>query len=608
MRRSSTTAILLTLFMLLMVLSAAVVFLAMRNRNLQQEVEVGEQNQASQAATRDSLASELLVREAAIDTIAATRETLANQVALEEQQVEGLEAQVDKQAESLANAESQLKQLEAQVFIFSPKDGAIVTPAEPLDILVAARAAEGVDGIEVSINDEDTEFHSAEGQNAFTVRIPWTPPAEGEFTIQAEARTRDGESSEPQTVKIEAAYASQSEREAALRRRIEEDITSIRFPESIEPQPETALESQNSFNLHQILLPGGEFLADGDVVNNTFVFRAFDFLTESDDLNEFYDAIDEQQPLGIYNPIDNLTTFVAAASEDASEALAPILHAHSFLHEWQQDRFQVEAAELADLDLDARMAAGALLEGDITLVQDLYRKGDFLSQQEKTELEKALIAAETPVIESAPEFLRNSFVFAYQAGYAFVESLHDLNGFSGVDIAWNKFPQSTEQILHPDQFLLNDAPKEVNLLPVSEEIGADWRLIDENSFGEFYLRQYLQQQLEADQVDEAATGWGGGSYVVYQNELDQALLMMLRLAWDGPLDNAEFAAAYADYLRSMLGAEPERQSDEGLCWQDGEVFCLYLFDNESLVVRAPDLEIASTVAEIQQNAPAAQLP
>jgi hypothetical protein len=607
MRRASTTAILLTLFMLLMVLSAAVVFLAMGNRNLQQEVEVGEQDQASQAATRDSLASELLVREAAIDAITATREALASQVALEEQQVEGLEAQVDKQAESLADVESQLEQLEAQVFIFSPKDGAIVTPAESLDILVAARAAEGVDGIEVSINDEDTEFHSAEGQNAFAVRIPWTPPAEGEYTIQAEARTRDGESSEPQTVKIQAAYASQSEREAAIQRRIEEDITTIRFSEPIEPQPERTLESQNSFNLHRVLLPGGEFLADGDVVNNKLVLRVFDFLSESDELNEFYNAIDEQQPLGIYNPVDNLTRFVATASEGASESLAPIVHVHSFLHQWQQDRFQVETAELADLDLDARMAAGALLEGDINFVQDLYLNGDFLSQKEKTELEQALIAAETPVIESVPEILSNSFIFAYQAGHAFVESLHELNGFSGVDIAWNKFPQSTEQILHPDQFLLNDAPKEVNLLPVSDAIGPGWRLIDENSFGEFYLRQYLQQQLEVDQVDEAAAGWGGGSYVVYQNELDRDLLMMLRLAWDEPLDNAEFAAAYADYLRSMLGAEPQRQSDEGLCWQDGEVFCLYLFDNESLVVRAPDLEIASTVAEIQQNAPAAQL-
>ncbi len=610
MRRSSTTAILLTFFMLLMVLSAAVVFLAVRNRNLQQEVEVGEQDQASQAATRDSLASELLVREAAIDTMAATREALANQVALEEQQVEGLEAQVSQQAESLENAENQLEQFEAQVFIFSPKDGAIVTPAEPLDIFVAARAADGVDGIEVSINDEEIGFHSAEGQNAFTARIPWTPPAEGEYTIQAAARTRDGEISRPQIVKIEAAYADQSEREAALRRRIEEDIGSIRFPEPIEPQPETALESQNSVSLHQVLLTGGEFLADGDVARNTLILRAFDFLPESYDLNDFYNAIVEQEPLGIYNPVDKLTTFVAAANEEATEALAPVVHAHSFLHEWQQDRFQVETAELADLNVDARMATGALLEGDISFVQDLYQNGDLLSQQEKTELEQALIAAETPVIESAPEFLRNSFVFAYQAGHDFVEFLHDQNGFSGVDIAWNRFPQSSEQILHPNQFLLKDVPKAVTLLSVADAIGADWRLIDENSFGEFYLRQYLQQQLDAELVNEAAAGWGGGSYVVYQNELDEELLMMLRLAWDEPLDNNQFQTAYADYLRSMLGAEPQQQPDGGLCWLDGEVFCLYRIGDESLVVRAPDLETASTVADIQQNAPAAttQLP
>jgi hypothetical protein len=592
--------------MLLMVMSAAVVFLVMGNRNLQQEVEVGELDQTSQAATRDSLASELLVRDAAIDTMAATREALTNQVISEEEQVEGLEAQINQQAEALADAENQLEQLGAQVFIFSPKDGAIVKPAESLDIFVAARATEGVDGIQVSINDEETEFHSAEGQNAFTVRIPWTPPAEGEYAIQAEARTSDGEMSQPQIVKIVAAYANQSEREAALRRRIEEDITTIRFPEPIETQSETASESQNIIDLHQVLLAGGELPTNGDVVSTTLVLRAFDFLPDSFDLNEFYDDIIEQEPLGIYNPVDYLTKFVAAASDVAVEALAPVVHAHSFLHEYQQNRIQVDSAELADLNVDARIATAALLEGDISFVQNLYRNGERLSQQEKSELEQALIAAETPLIEEAPPFLRNFFIFSYQAGYAFVESLHNLNGFSGVDNAWNDFPRSTEQILHPDKFL-NDGPKEVTLLPVLDAIGADWRLIDEDSFGEFYLRQYLHQQLEVEQVEEAAAGWGGGSYVVYQNELDQDLLMMLRLAWDEPLDNAEFAAAYADYLRSLLDADGQRQSDGGLCWQDGQVFCLYLFDNESLVVRAPDLATASTIAEIQQNAPAAQL-
>jgi hypothetical protein len=123
-------------------------------------------------------------------------------------------------------------------------------------------------------------------------------------------------------------------------------------------------------------------------------------------------------------------------------------------------------------------------------------------------------------------------------------------------------------------------------------------LVEEDVLGEFYLREYLAQQLENELVDQAATGWGGDRYAVYWNEASQAPVMVLKLLWDTPADAEEFAQYYPSYPGQLFGVDPLPQ-ENGMCWQGEDVICLYAAGGESLVVRAPDLATAARVAAVQ---------
>jgi hypothetical protein len=75
--------------------------------------------------------------------------------------------------------------------------------------------------------------------------------------------------------------------------------------------------------------------------------------------------------------------------------------------------------------------------------------------------------------------------------------------------------------------------------------------------------------------------------------------MVLRLVWDTSADSAEFAAAYQLYVGALFGPGGQSQPDGGLCWQGTDVICLYQNGDETLIVRAPDLERAAAIAAVQ---------
>jgi hypothetical protein len=72
----------------------------------------------------------------------------------------------------------------------------------------------------------------------------------------------------------------------------------------------------------------------------------------------------------------------------------------------------------------------------------------------------------------------------------------------------------------------------VALAPLADTLGDGWKLVDEDILGEFFLREYLDQQLATTLARRVAEGWGGDRYAVYWNEDESALVMAFRLVWD----------------------------------------------------------------------------
>jgi hypothetical protein len=167
--------------------------------------------------------------------------------------------------------------------------------------------------------------------------------------------------------------------------------------------------------------------------------------------------------------------------------------------------------------------------------------------------------------------------------------------------------QTEEELVIPEEATVEAGPEEIR----------QWLKLDENTVGEFMLRQQLAIALDHEQVDEAATGWGGDSYELYYHPANDERAMIWRLAFDTASDFTEFVSVYPEVLAQRTGAEPEAQEDGSMCWEGSdEVVCVLtatseLFaegeegplDNQLAIALAPDLDLALQMLDRQRSGP-----
>lgn len=334
--------------------------------------------------------------------------------------------------------------------------------------------------------------------------------------------------------------------------------------------------------------------------NDVLTLSAFDFLERDFDLYNFTIDLYTEQIAGFYDP--ETDEFVVISSDAGSfGVLEQLTYAHEFVHALQDQHFQLDLLSDDTLDSETSFALRALAEGDATFAQTLYISEGFFTQEELFEIVAEAGTLDSTVLDSAPPVLAHELEFPYTTGLEFVQTLYSQGGYAAVDEAWNNLPQSTEQIIHPERYMSGDEPQIVSLQPLTDTLGTGWQRIDEDTLGEFYLREYLIQQIDAAAADTAATGWGGDQYTVYWNEEAEEIVMVLKLVWDSVADGEEFFAAYEGYPANLFGATVNEQPDGGLCWQGADVICLYQIGDETMIVRAPDLETAADVAAAQEQ-------
>jgi len=99
-----------------------------------------------------------------------------------------------------------------------------------------------------------------------------------------------------------------------------------------------------------------------------------------------------------------------------------------------------------------------------------------------------------PNLAKAPIYIRDELLFPYLAGTGFTQQfLKAHTGWKDLHLIFENPPLSTQQILHPDLYL-NGAKPEVVTLPLWKGLApADWKLLEENTMGEFGLGEILKQ-------------------------------------------------------------------------------------------------------------------
>lgn len=613
MNQSSQSRLILIAIMLFFLLLAAITFFVQARQRLSAEV-------ADLTGTRQALSTELADTDEQLTTMAAvaaaqatTSANLNDQVADLTAQVPTYEAQITSFQQEVATLTVTLGETRAEmgrlqteqdalhsvpphVRLISPANGATYEPGEAVPIVISASDAYGLAAVNVTVDDNTlTSLSPQADEPLVTVYQTWTPPSDGAYTIGIMAVDIDGNASPLITSTI--TVVNVAEMNAAIRAEIEANVVAIRGLEPLRPLISTLLTRDELRSELEAEFDQNTTEAESD--NYVLFLNAFDFVPRNFDYYGLTLDIYSEQVTGYY---DAETQRFVVISEDALLSTAEqITHAHEYAHALQDQHYDLSMLFRNIPNEDAALALRALVEGDAELVEDFY-VNQYVTNQELQAVAAEYAAFDTTLLDAFPIPLLNLLIFPYEAGLNFVQTLYDEGGFDLINDTWENPPTSTEQVLHPTRYLAGDEPQTVELETLIEPLGVGWELLNENVFGEFFLREYLAQQLDEEVASAAAEGWGGDQYAVYWDEQQELMLMLLRVAWDSEDDAAEFAAAY-DLYASQKYNTTATISGNLTCWSgtvDGisDTTCLYEEGDETFIVRAPNFAMIQAIVTL----------
>lgn len=586
----------LTLVMLLMVALAAILFLFQGRYTLQERTATLSTEKTHLEATAAQSAADLtaaqtgqLNAEATASAAVASQATLAaewaaTQAGLATEQAAPTATPVPTRAPTPIPPRAQF---------FAPRPETLALPGVPLTIVATVLDPAGVVSVTLSADDTVIGVYAGDGSDLYAVHAVWEAPADppDQITLKVQSYQAAGQPGAQATLVLDT--RTPEEQNAAVRAEIEERVSAIRdLParEAVEP----TLLSREAL-AERLEAEFAEELDPDEMADSVLVFYALNLMDRDYDLYQAYLDLYSASVSGFYDAETN--EFVVISDDDNLSLGEQLTHAHEFVHALQDQHFVLDQLNDESLDSEASAALRALAEGEATLVEIAYIQ-EFLSPAEQAQLQREAAANSPDLPADLPSFLIDNLIFPYTAGFDFALALYATGGFEALDQAWDNPPQSTEHILHPEQYLAGDAPQLITLAPLTDTLGSGWREVENEIMGEFFLSIYLQQELDVTTAAEAAAGWGGDRFQLYTQDASGALVLALLLAWDTPADSNAFVEAYSQYASQVYNTPGQALADDsGICWQRDDITCLY--QNEegaTLVVRAPDMETVGAVA------------
>jgi hypothetical protein len=262
------------------------------------------------------------------------------------------------------------------------------------------------------------------------------------------------------------------------------------------------------------------------------LYELLGLLPPDSDLRDINGSIFGEQVAGYYDPADGRLRIVTGAAT-GNDVLSEITIAHELDHalEDQAIGFDLDRANLTD---DRGFAYKALVEGTATALMFTYLERHFDREVALGGVLGGSFAAGSS--EGIPPFIFAGLLFPYSEGQKFVTALYERGGNTWTlpNLAERtRPPVSTEQIMHPQKWIDVEEPDPVTL-PAPPR---GYKQLADGTFGEFQTWQWVKDR-------DAAAGWGGDRYALYEDG-DRELLVM-RFVWDTPKDEQEFVDALPD--------------------------------------------------------------
>jgi hypothetical protein len=310
-------------------------------------------------------------------------------------------------------------------------------------------------------------------------------------------------------------------------------------------------------------------------------------------------SIHPHQAAGVYVP-DQEQLYVAIGRQEIGADDQALL-GHAYAHALQDQHFDLGAMDARATSADATLAVQALVEGDATLLAALYRYED-LTMADWRHLEGLILEAEPPGYGEELDrsegwvWLQR---FPYREGRRFAEALFQAGGWEAINRAYADPPRSTEQVLHPERYLgERDEPTRIVVPELGAVLGEDWRMLLEDTLGEFVVGLYLDLLLPEEVAWRAADGWDGDTFAVWEHAGGNQVLVW-RTIWDSTAEAVEFEHALSALIpQRYLPAWPvdPPRGLTGRWWEtDAGAVCVSRVARYVITVRAPDVSALANV-------------
>jgi hypothetical protein len=264
------------------------------------------------------------------------------------------------------------------------------------------------------------------------------------------------------------------------------------------------------------------------------VLRALQLIEPGVDLFEAYISYYGNAVLGFYDPeTDELVIRGAELNPYVETTLV-----HELAHALDDQHFELHRPDVYEADDESALAFSSLVEGVALSVEFGYREtlsAEELEASARAAAEFSRRAGTSPI----PPVVVSLTQFPYLAGPFFVGALLEEGGEARVDAAFVDPPTTSEEILDPAIYLRGEDAIEV------AAPSAGGPVINEGTYGQWALILTLQELLDSPTAQAAADGWGGDSYVAW----DEGSRTCVRMAFamDTPGDLAELDGAWRQW-------------------------------------------------------------
>lgn len=220
---------------------------------------------------------------------------------------------------------------------------------------------------------------------------------------------------------------------------------------------------------------------------------------------------------------------------------------HELTNALDDQHYELDRPALRGAINEAGASFEAIAQGVAARVEERYVATLSAAEKQAVESEQRRVAAQIP--RDIPQYVLVSFGFPFTAGLRLANALASNGGQAKLSSALQGPPVSTEQVLRPEKYTAAEAPRAV---PAP---AAEGQVVMQGSLGQLNLSLMLAEVLEAGYAEGAADGWGGDSFVAWQNGTQTCVRLAIDM--DNADDNAELGEALVDWAAERPGAVVE---------------------------------------------------